>query len=53
VVEAFVGQTDLTTGFVTPIVTGLSNPGGMAFIPAGGNPNLVSAAVVDGANECP
>ncbi len=32
--ESFVGQTNLTTGFVTPIVTGMSNPGGMAFIPA-------------------
>jgi hypothetical protein len=33
--ESFVGQTNLTTGFVTPIVTGMSNPGGMAFIPSG------------------
>jgi hypothetical protein len=32
---SFVGQTNLTTGFVTPIVTGMSNPGGMAFIPSG------------------
>ena len=28
----FVGQVNLTTGRVTPIVTGLGNPGGMAFI---------------------
>jgi hypothetical protein len=35
--ESFVGQTNLTTGFVTPIVTGMSNPGGMAFIPSGVN----------------
>jgi len=28
----FVGQVNLTTGLVTPIVTGLGNPGGMAFI---------------------
>jgi hypothetical protein len=53
VVGAFVGQTDLTTGFVTPIVSGLSNPGGMAFIPADGHPSLVPASVVDAANECP
>ena len=33
-IESFVGQTDLTTGFVSPIVTGMSNPGGMAFIPS-------------------
>jgi hypothetical protein len=32
---SFVGQTNLTTGFVTPIVNGMSNPGGMAFIPLG------------------
>jgi hypothetical protein len=34
-IESFVGQTNLTTGFVTPIVNGMSNPGGMAFIPFG------------------
>lgn len=28
----FVGTLDLTTGVVTPIVTGLSNPGGMMFV---------------------
>lgn len=28
----FVGTLDFTTGVVTPIVTGLSNPGGMMFI---------------------
>jgi hypothetical protein len=28
----FVGQLNLTTGLVTPIVSGLGNPGGMAFI---------------------
>jgi hypothetical protein len=33
--ESFVGQTNLTTGFVTPIVTGMEEPGGMAFIPSG------------------
>ena len=35
--ESFVGQTNLSTGFVTPIVTGMGNPGGMAFIPSGVN----------------
>ena len=35
--ESFVSQTDLTTGFVTPIVNGMSDPGGMAFIPSGVN----------------
>jgi hypothetical protein len=28
----FVGTVDLTTGIVTPIVTGLGNPGGMVFV---------------------
>lgn len=28
----FVGTLDFTTGIVTPIVTGLSNPGGMMFV---------------------
>jgi hypothetical protein len=32
---SFVGQTNLTTGFVSPIVNGMSDPGGMAFIPSG------------------
>lgn len=30
----FVGHTDFTTGLSTPIITGLGNPGGMAFIPS-------------------
>lgn len=28
----FVGTVDMTTGIVTPIVTGLKNPGGLAFV---------------------
>jgi hypothetical protein len=28
----FVGTIDLTTGIITPIVTGLKNPGGMVFV---------------------
>jgi hypothetical protein len=30
----FVGKTDLTTGVSTPIITGLSNPAGVAFVPS-------------------
>ena len=30
----FVGRTDFSTGVSTPIITGLGNPGGMAFIPS-------------------
>jgi len=30
----FVGRTDFSTGVSTPIVSGLGNPGGMAFIPS-------------------
>jgi hypothetical protein len=52
-VAAFVGQTNLTTGFVTPILNGLQNPGGMAFIPADHDPNLGPAAGGAGAGECP
>jgi hypothetical protein len=45
-IESFVGQTNLTTGFVTPIVNGMSNPGGMAFIPKGVNlQNFVEGSV--------
>jgi hypothetical protein len=28
----FVGTLDFTTGVITPIVTGLSNPGGLVFV---------------------
>jgi hypothetical protein len=45
-IASFVGQTNLTTGFVTPIVTGMSNPGGMAFIPSDVNlANFIKASV--------
>lgn len=30
----FVGRTDFSTGVSNPIITGLGNPGGMAFIPS-------------------
>jgi hypothetical protein len=49
-VAAFVGRTDLTTGFITPIVNGLLNPGGMAFIPA---EHDVDLSPVAGGEECP
>jgi hypothetical protein len=52
-VAAFVGQTNLTTGFVTPILSGLQNPGGMAFIPSDHNPNLGPPAGDEEAGECP
>jgi hypothetical protein len=35
----FLGQVNLTTGLLTPIVTGLGNPGGMAFISTDPNGN--------------
>jgi hypothetical protein len=49
-VAASVGRTDLTTGFITPIVNGLLNPGGMAFIPA---EHDVDLGPVAGGEECP
>ena len=44
-IESFVGQTNLTTGFVTPIVTGMGNPGGMAFIPSGLTPRILLTSI--------
>jgi hypothetical protein len=52
-VAACVGQTNLSTGFVTPIVNGLQNPGGMAFIPASHNPKLLPDSVANAAEACP
>jgi len=51
--ESFVGQTNLTTGFVTPIVTGMSAPGGMAFIPAETDTAHGAPAEDEEASECP
>jgi hypothetical protein len=51
--ESFVGQTNLTTGVVTPIVNGMSNPGGMAFIPSGVNLNKFIKASVLIPEVCP
>jgi hypothetical protein len=51
----FVGTVDLTTGVVTPIVTGLSNPGGMMFVDTsqqGGNSkNQGTCQDIDGDSE--
>ncbi len=50
---AFIGQTNLTTGFVTPIVNNLSNPGGMVFIPAEGDTDRGKPTQNEEAGECP
>lgn len=47
--QSLVGQTNLATGVVTPIVTGLSNPGGMAFVPATIPPSTAQPAP----DKCP
>jgi hypothetical protein len=52
-IESFVGQTNLSTGFVTPIVTGMGNPGGMAFIPSGVNLTKFVAASAQIPEVCP
>jgi hypothetical protein len=52
-IGAFVGKTDLTTGFVTPIVNNLTNPGGMAFIPTEGETDRHQPVPDEEAGECP
>jgi hypothetical protein len=52
-IESFVSQTNLTTGFVTPIVNGMSNPGGMAFIPSGVDLEKFVEASVNIPEVCP
>jgi hypothetical protein len=50
--NGFVGQLDLSTGHLTPIVTGLGNPGGMAFVASDASlndPKLVAGEVL----KCP
>jgi hypothetical protein len=32
-VVGFVGTVDMTTGFITPIVTGMGKPTGLIFVP--------------------
>ncbi len=50
---AFVGQTDLTTGVVTPILNNMGNPGGMAFIPSGVDLEKFIKASVQIPEVCP
>jgi hypothetical protein len=52
-IESFVGQTNLTTGFITPIVNGMSDPGGMAFIPSGVDLEKFVEASVKIPEACP
>lgn len=52
-IESFVSQTNLTTGFVTPIVNGMSDPGGMAFIPSGVNLENFVEGSVNIPEDCP
>jgi hypothetical protein len=55
-IGAFVGQTNLATGFVTPIINNMGNPGGMAFIPTEGDTDKGKAAQPvqdEEALECP
>lgn len=46
----FVGTLDFTTGVITPIVTGLSNPGGMMFVDTSKNDGDSDQG--HGRNEC-
>jgi len=50
---AFVGQTNLTTGFVTPILNNLGDPGGIAFIPAESDTDHGKPVQDEEAGECP
>jgi hypothetical protein len=50
--NGFVGQLDLSTGLLTPIISGLGNPGGMAFISTDSelnDPKIVNAKI----DNCP
>jgi hypothetical protein len=40
----FVGALDMTSGFITPIVTGLTNPGGLVFVDTSGVPSQTGIA---------
>ncbi len=43
--QGFLGQLDLGTGMLTPVVTGIGNPGGMAFVRTGEDePSAVAPA---------
>ena len=47
--DGYVAVLDLTSGGLTPIMVGMENPGGIAFIPAGNNPTDASS----GAGQLP
>jgi hypothetical protein len=40
----FVGALDMSTGFITPVVTGLSDPGGLVFVDTSGTPQSTALA---------
>jgi hypothetical protein len=46
-IESLVGQTNLSTGFVTPIVTGMGNPGGISLFLRGGSGQIRGGVRVD------
>ena len=46
----FVGRLDLKTGVITPVVTGLGNPGGMVFVDT--SQHDVDHGRSEGDNEC-
>jgi len=43
----FVGTVDLTSGIITPVVTGLGNPGGLVFVDTSNHPVNNGGAVVE------
>lgn len=43
----FVGTVDLSSGIITPVVTGLGDPGGLVFVDASGHPADNGGAVVE------
>ena len=51
--SAFVGKLDLSTGFETPIVTGLMNPGGIAFLTTDADNDHGKTVTDEEAGECP
>ena len=48
----FVGIIDLTTGIITPIVTGLGNPGGMVFVDTSKQDNDDDSREANGRDSC-
>lgn len=52
-IGAFIGQTNLATGFVTPIINNMAHPGGIAFIPAEGDTDKGKPVQDEEAGECP